>query len=66
MGSCKSEEHQSAMTSKDHLGETSGGDFEEADSKMALEDEETLTLLFPYLPLHLTVDDLALVSTHRI
>lgn len=51
------------MTSKDHLGENSGGGFEEADSKMALADEETLTLPFPYLPL--TVGDLAIVSTHR-
>lgn len=34
------------------MGENSGGGFEEADSKMALADEET-------------VGDLAIVSTHR-
>lgn len=48
------------------MGETSGGGFEEADSKMALADEETLSLPFPYLPLSLTVGDLAIVSTHRM
>lgn len=48
------------------MGETSGGGFEEADAKMALEDEETLTLPFPSLPLSLSVGDLATVSTQRI